>query len=147
MPVMMKLLEKIPFFWEMTEAERAVFASSDSFFQVHKDGEVIIHENDTTDFSLYILIKGSVYIRNEDYPGKVITQLDEGAVIGEASFLASRPRTASVIAKGKVTVFRIDREAMRKFDYPLQIKIKDRLAEILVERLERMNHAMARILG
>lgn len=147
MQVIQKLMEKIPFFWEMTPEERAVFAASNSFFQVFKDGDVIIREDDESDFSLYVIVKGQVFVRKEEYPGKVITVLETGSVLGEASFLVGRPRTASVIAKGSVTVFRVDREAMKRFDYPLQIKIKDRLAEILVERLEKMNQALAHILG
>ncbi|MBF0429165.1 MAG: cyclic nucleotide-binding domain-containing protein, partial [Magnetococcales bacterium] len=97
--------------------------------------------------SLYVIIKGTVCVVKEDYPGKMITSLSDGAVLGEASFLVGRPRTASVIAKGPVTVFKIDQAAVKKFDYPLQIKIKDRLAEILVERLEKMNQAFAHMLG
>lgn len=147
MQVILRLMEQIPFFWEMTQEERAVFAAGNTFFQIFKNGELIIKEGDVTDFSLYVIVKGAVYVRKEDYPGKVITILEEGAVLGEASFLVGRPRTASVLAKGDVTVFKIDRGAMAKFDYPLQIKIKDRLAEILVERLEKMNLALAHILG
>ncbi len=147
MELILKLLDKISFFWDMTQEERAIFAASDSFFQTFKHGDIIIQEDDETDVSLYIIIKGSVYVRKEDYPGKIITTLEEGAVLGEVSFLASRPRTASVIAKEDVTVFKIDRAAMLQLEYPLQIKIKDCLAKILVERLERMNQALATILG
>ncbi|MBF0141877.1 MAG: cyclic nucleotide-binding domain-containing protein [Magnetococcales bacterium] len=145
MKLLLKLLEEIPFFWEFTPEERAVFADNDSFFASFKDGEYLIHEGSTDD-ALFILIQGRVAVTKESHPNNVIAVLDPGAVMGEISFLTHRQRSTNIVAQGEVTTFRVDGQTMERegLDPVLQVKVKQQLIEIVVRRLEETNQALVR---
>ncbi len=137
--ILLKLMEQVPFFSEFTVNEREVFVDNNSYFSVYESGQFIVSEDDAEDNSLYIIMRGKAIITKGSHPGKVLDTIKSGAVIGEISFLTGRPRTANVIADGKVIVFRVDRIAMDKLACVLQLKIRDRLIEILVDRLDQQN--------
>ncbi|MBF0446342.1 MAG: cyclic nucleotide-binding domain-containing protein [Magnetococcales bacterium] len=136
MKLMVKLIAKVPFFSKLSEKERAILAEDDSLFEIFADGEYIVRQGVEDDYSLYILMSGNVDVINEsDDAEESILTMKEGAVFGEASFLASHPRTASVRAQGQATVFKMSPKASKRLDCPMQLKINTRLSKILVERL------------
>ncbi len=136
--LMMTLLTEIPFFWEFTDEERQIIADNDSFFSNYEPGEFIIRQDDS-DRALFVLIRGSADVTINSHPDKVLVTLQQGAIIGEMSFLSHAPRASNVIAKDEVTAFQIDSEAMDKLDPSLQLKIQAQLIKILIERLEDTN--------
>lgn len=142
--LMLKLMEKIPFFRQFTLEEKTVLIESESFFATFRDGEAIIQEG-TTDNSFFILIKGSVAIVKGADLGHVVNTLDAGAVFGEISFLTKRPRSASVVSRGDTTVFMVDRTSIERLDLRLQNKIKDQLINVLVDHLDTMNDSLAKL--
>lgn len=75
------------------------------------DGTVLIEERKPID-SLYFVLDGEfeVYIAN----GKAIAVLRAGEVLGEMSFVDSRPPSASVRAKRDSIVLAISREELRE---------------------------------
>ncbi len=137
--ILLKLMEQVPFFAEFTQEEREIFVENNSYFSVYENGQFIVNEDADDDHALYIIMRGTAIITKGSMPGKVLGTIDSGAVIGEIAFLTGRPRTASVISKGKVIVFRVDRSAMDKLECSLQMKIRDQLIEILVDRLDQAN--------
>ncbi|MBF0124479.1 MAG: cyclic nucleotide-binding domain-containing protein [Magnetococcales bacterium] len=141
--LMLKLIEQIPFFWDFTQEERAVFVDSDSFFVNYAPNERLIREGDQDD-TLMIILEGTAVVYNDASPDVVLATLTSSAVIGELAFLTKQPRASNVMAQEKTTVFRIDGQAMTKLSPTLQLKIKDQLIKILVERLEQMNAAVAK---
>ncbi|MBI4824161.1 MAG: cyclic nucleotide-binding domain-containing protein [Nitrospirae bacterium] len=76
---------------------------------VYEDGHTVVEEGDTGD-SIYIIKDGSAKVVAHIL-GKTIelAQLKEGDVFGEVAFLTGRPRTASVIAQGRLGVIEINR--------------------------------------
>lgn len=144
--ILTTLMKTIPFFEGFTSEERAVFTNNDSFFVAYNDGDYLVREGNETDRSLYILIKGAAAVTKENYPLKVITVLKPGDIVGETSFLTDRPRTANVIAQNRAVAFKIDQASLNQLNCPLQIKIRDQLIEILVERLDKMTKATIELL-
>ncbi|MBF0368163.1 MAG: cyclic nucleotide-binding domain-containing protein [Magnetococcales bacterium] len=143
--VILELLEQIPFFWDMTEEEKKLILKDDSFFSVYQPGDYIIKEGPEETYPLYVMVTGDVKVTKNCAEGeKELIQLTAGAVIGEMSFLVSRPRATNVIAINQVTVFRIDDKTLVKMPCDTQIKIKDKLIEILIKRLDDMNTNQAR---
>ncbi|MGN7613221.1 cyclic nucleotide-binding domain-containing protein [Magnetococcales bacterium HHB-1] len=145
--VILKLIEKIPFFWEFTQEEKAsLVAQQDTFFANFKKGDYLIRE-ESSESALYILIRGSVNVTKNQLPEVVIATLKPGAVFGEISFLTKQPRTTNVIANEDITVFTISgHKEMRTLDLSLQNKIKDQLINILVKRLDAMNSTLIKLM-
>ncbi|MBF0588365.1 MAG: cyclic nucleotide-binding domain-containing protein [Magnetococcales bacterium] len=138
MSVLLKLMDQVPFFWQFTADEKEVFVENDSFFESYQDGAFIIDEG-STDSSLCVLVRGDVKVTKKPHINHALTTMQAGAMFGEISFLTGQERTSNVIAKGPVTVFKIDRQSMQQLSLSVQNKIKDQLIEVLVSRLEKMN--------
>ncbi|MBF0136981.1 MAG: cyclic nucleotide-binding domain-containing protein [Magnetococcus sp. DMHC-1] len=128
---------------EFTPAERGMLVEGESFFVTYEANGQLIQEGNTDD-ALFIVIKGSVAITKASHPGTVLAVLGVGSIIGEMSFLTKQPRGSNVIAREETTVFRIDGSEMGALDLGLQLKIKDQLIKILVERITHMNTDLAR---
>ncbi|MBF0152226.1 MAG: cyclic nucleotide-binding domain-containing protein [Magnetococcales bacterium] len=128
---------------EFTPAERAMLVEGESFFVTYEKNQYLIQEGSTDD-ALFIVIKGSVAVTQASHPGSVLAVLTAGSVIGEMSFLTKHPRASNVIACEETIVFRIDGSEMGALDLGLQLKIKDQLIAILVDRITHMNTDLAR---
>ncbi|MBF0588366.1 MAG: cyclic nucleotide-binding domain-containing protein [Magnetococcales bacterium] len=140
---MMTLLQEISFFWEFTPEERKLISENDSFFSTFQPGAFLIRQ-DATDRALFVLIRGSANVTLNAHPETVLATLEQGAIIGEMSFLSHQPRATNVIAKETVTAFQIDSEAMDQMDPSLQLKIQNQLIKILIDRLEETNGNLMR---
>ncbi|MBF0125797.1 MAG: cyclic nucleotide-binding domain-containing protein [Magnetococcales bacterium] len=148
MSSIIKMMEGIPFFDAFSEQEKQQLADSGNFFEMFKDGEVIIQEGDLRDSALFVILTGSAYVRKDEYPDNIIAYMEAGSIIGEAAFLVGgRRRMASVIAQGIVNVFKLDRTALEQFECSFQLKLTKLLVVIIVERLEKMNEALAELMG
>ena len=144
--LLLKLLEQVPFFWDFTPDERQIFAENDNFFSTFSDGELVIREGDSDD-ALFVLISGQLIVKKSLFPDKVLATLEPGAVIGEISFLTRRTRSTNIFALGEeVVAFKIDSHTINKEQLKPDLagKIKDKLVNILVERLEESNQALMR---
>lgn len=71
-------------------------------------GAVLIREGQPVD-AIYILLEGALSITAAALPGKEITRLGAGEIIGEISFVDSRPPSATVTATEDSKVLMIDR--------------------------------------
>ncbi|MBF0176326.1 MAG: cyclic nucleotide-binding domain-containing protein [Magnetococcales bacterium] len=138
-----KLIETAPFFREFTPAERAMLVEGESFFVTYHKNKQLIREGDTDD-ALFIIMKGSVEVTQESHPQSILAVLETGAVIGEMSFLTKHPRASNVTAREETIVFRIDGSEMGALDLGMQLKIKNQLINILVDRVSRLNADLAR---
>ncbi|MBF0425201.1 MAG: cyclic nucleotide-binding domain-containing protein [Magnetococcales bacterium] len=141
--LVLKLIETIPFFRGFTPTERALFAEGDGFFVTYQKGHRLIQEGGTDD-DLFIVIKGSVAVTQESAPESILAILEAGTVIGEMSFLTKHPRASNVTTCEETIVFRIDGSEMQALDIGLQLKIKDQLIAILVDRVTHVNADLAR---
>ena len=89
------------------------------FFGEQRDvspGEYLIRQFDC-DSNLYVLTHGEFEVRiaaTPDGPEQSIASIEPIAVIGEQSFLDDGPRTASVVASTRSTVYRLTRSAFEE---------------------------------
>lgn len=148
MTTILEMMEAIPFFAPFNHQEKQLLAERGHCFELFRNGEVIIQEGDTRDSALFILLSGAAFVRKEEHPEHIIAYLEAGSIIGEAAFLVGgRRRMASVVADGLVNVFKLDRDVLEQFDCPFQLKLTQQLVVIIVERLEKMNEALAELMG
>jgi hypothetical protein len=73
--------------------------------------EVIVREGDPGT-SLFLIENGAVEVQTLDPKGRrvVLAELGPGEFFGEVAVLTGRPRTATILAKGSVTLIEITRE-------------------------------------
>ena len=79
-------------------------------------GDYLIRQFDC-DSNMYVLTHGELEVRianTREDPEQSIASIEPIAVIGEQSFLDDGPRTASVVAKTRSTVYRLTRAAFEE---------------------------------
>jgi serine/threonine-protein kinase len=94
-------------------------------------GRVIIQEGDTDDV-FYILLSGKVVILKE---GIVVATIDPGECFGEMSYLASQPRSATVVAETSCSLLKIKSTLLNKSSESVQLLFFRRFATILARRV------------
>jgi len=137
----LKCFEAIPFFEGFTREERRFLASLDCNRLSFTDGEAIIREGDLAR-SVYILVEGRARVTRNKPPEVTLSRLDTGAVFGEIALLGKRPRTTSVAADGPATVLMMDGETIERLNPVLLNKFKNKLIELLANRLDALNEQL-----
>ena len=94
-------------------------------------GKVIIQEGDTDDV-FYILLSGKVAILKD---GLVVANIDAGECFGEMSYLASQPRSATVVAQSSCSLLKIKSALLNKSSESVQLLFFRRFATILARRV------------
>ena len=93
---MIKLLRKVPLFFELDEGELASIATLASSIDVKKKN-IVVQEFDPGD-SMYVILKGEVKISTYSADGRevVLALLGKGSFFGEMALLDEEPRSATV---------------------------------------------------
>lgn len=134
-------INQIPLFNDFTVEEKKEICKSRNSVVTYRKGQAIVRQGDM-DFSLFVIMRGDVYLTKSEKPNFKITVLKRGAVFGEVSFINPRPRATNVIAATDVMVMKLDGELLEKAGSSVQGKIKDKVIEILIKRLDNINNAM-----
>ncbi len=137
-----ELIDKLSFFNEFTQEEKHFLSTLESQIYKYLPSDVIIKEGEK-DYSFFILLKGVVAVVKSNHED-TIAKLKAGAVFGEIACIAKRTRTTSVIADGDVVALKIDIQNIDTLKPAVPTKLKDKLIEILVNRLETMNEQVTR---
>jgi len=140
---MFELIDKISFFDCFTEEEKKFLSSRENQIRKHQPSDFIIKEGEI-DYSFFIILKGVVRVVKNAPTEKTITKLKAGSVFGEIACVANRPRTTSVIADGDVIIMQIQTKDINSLSQTIPHKLKDKLIEILANRLETMNNRSVR---
>ncbi len=100
-----------------------------------KDGSTVMQEGDPGD-ALFIIVDGiaSVVVDDLGTP-KPVAELTDGAIFGEMAVITNQPRSATITARGELSVLKIPKEAVLEIlnDYP---KLKEMIAKIGLARTE-----------
>jgi len=112
--------------------------------ETHPDGSVLIVEGEPISV-LYILLDGELSVRPAALGGKEVARLRAGEILGELSFLDSRPPTATVAAVSEVQVLSVPRSALSaklKEDPAFAARFYRALGIFLASRLRRTQETM-----
>jgi len=99
------------------------------------DGETVVREGEPGD-ALFIIVDGIASVVVDDMgTSKPVAELTDGAFFGEMAVITDQPRSATISARGGLSVLRIPKEAVLGIldDYP---KAKEMIAKIGVARTE-----------
>lgn len=73
-----------------------------------QDGEIIFRSGDTAD-KMYLIIEGAADVCHEHADGRTpFRQLGPGGIFGEFGLLNNKPRSATLIARGRLTLLSVD---------------------------------------
>jgi len=98
------------------------------------DGETVVHQGDDGD-TLYLIHEGTcdVEVKSGSQPSAVVATLSPPAFFGEMSLLTGEPRSATVRARGDVTVFAIGKALFGEM-LAAHPEVSVKLAEALAAR-------------
>lgn len=126
------ILSEIDLFADLNDEERGHLAEHLKFTPFVA-GDVIMHQGQVAHW-LYILLKGEVEVWFEENGVKrvLLDVLGPGNIFGEMGVLTGAARNATVIARGTVECFRVDKEAFQTI-----LDSRKELAEALSRILEK----------
>lgn len=130
----MDLVDRIRSFSVFAEAPEDFLIAVGSCLrmQVHAAQEAIINEGEEAR-AMYWLIRGSVVVTSRDRES-VYAELPSGALFGEIGILMNVPRTATVLARSKSLVARLNKEDLTRL-LPRYPDVERTLREEAAERL------------
>mmetsp|Transcript_24813 Transcript_24813/g.22532 ORF Transcript_24813/g.22532 Transcript_24813/m.22532 type:complete len:394 (-) Transcript_24813:29-1210(-) len=122
-------LHSVPLLNTLTELEKMTLADAmteESF----KDGDVICKQGDEGKY-FYIIKDGEAICTIKGLSGneKIVAALSTGNYFGEVSLLTSKPRQATVVAKGLLNVLSVDRATFTRILGSLDIILKRNMEE------------------
>ncbi|KAF0686158.1 Aste57867_22010 [Aphanomyces stellatus] len=123
-------IEQVPLLESLSEYERLTVADA-LRVATFADGEVIIRQGDDGNL-FYIISEGTAICTKQMTPSDPIQEigvLGQGAYFGEIALLTTRPRQATVTAKGEVKCLTLDRKTFKRVMGPLENILKRNLAQ------------------
>lgn len=135
---LLKLMNVIPFFSEMDQADRESLLTHKNHWVQFQPQEEILKE-DEVDYGFFVLLEGQVSVMRSKPAAVSLAQLVPGSIFGEVTLKAKRPRTSSIEADNEVTLFKVDNQLMDRLSPALAIKIKDQIINLVVTRLDEVN--------
>ncbi len=139
---LLKLMDNVPFFREMDNAEREGLLAYEKHWMQFKPQEKILKE-DEVDYGFFVLVEGKVNVIRSQPTEVSLAQLVPGALFGEITMKNQRPRTSSIETDEEVTVFKVDALLIDKLSPGLIIKVKDQIIDLFSTRLEEVNNQLS----
>ena len=125
------LLRTLTFFHEFSHAEIwEVLRASD--WHDYQDSEDIVREGEMDD-RFYIIVSGQAAV---DANGKSLGLLANGSCFGETSYVRGAKRTASIRARGPVTILRVSSTLLEQVSSACQLRFNKVFLRSLITRLQ-----------
>jgi CRP/FNR family cyclic AMP-dependent transcriptional regulator len=116
-----------------TEGRRQLLDAAEAI--TFQNESVVVKEGDPGD-AMYIIVDGIASVRVDDMGvQKPVAELCDGAFFGEMAVITNQPRSATVTARGQLSVLKIPKPIVLEVlgDYP---KVREIVAKIGVARTE-----------
>ncbi len=139
---LVKLMDDTQFFTEIDKADRDNLVTQKKQWVQFKAKEKILEE-DEVDYGFFVLLEGQVSVMRSKPAELSLAQLVPGAIFGEITLKAKRPRTSSIEADNDVTVFKVDSQLLDKVSPEIIIKIKDQIIDLVITRLDEVNNRLS----
>jgi CRP/FNR family cyclic AMP-dependent transcriptional regulator len=101
-----EVLRDIPLFAKIAPAKLKLLAFTSERLE-YSAGEVLFHEGDDGD-AAYVIMEGAADILVDTDDGALrIATLGKNDIVGEIAILCGVPRTATVVAQGRLEILRV----------------------------------------
>jgi small-conductance mechanosensitive channel/CRP-like cAMP-binding protein len=134
-----RLLAAVDLFAGLTDTQRSLIASR-ARTQTYTNGERIVREG-AAGGTMYLVTQGEAVVQLET-SGQQVAMIKAGGYFGEMSLLTGEPRTASVAARGEVTVLELDAEIFRQLG-EINPQAVEQIGLAAANRRVELNHARA----
>ena len=94
------------------------------------------------DYGFFVIMEGEVSVMRSKPAEVSLAQLVRGSIFGEITMKAKRPRSSSIEADNEVTLFKVDSQLLDQLSPELTIKIKDQIIDVVISRLDEVNHQL-----
>lgn len=132
---LIEIANRVPLFDALTTHEKQQVVSIPNIVKVINAEQRFITQGEYDD-SFYIVLSGKASVYQN---GQAIAHIEGGQFVGEVGFICSQTRTADVVADTDLITFCFDQHIFLLLPVLLREKIKDRLINGLVKRIEQMN--------
>ncbi len=142
---LLKMMGDIPFFADMSKAEREELLSFEDHWMNVPSQQKVLNEG-AVDAGFFVLIKGSVSI-TKTFPTEThLAYLMPGGIFGEVTLRNQRARNSNVMADEDCVILRIDHQLLAQLNLKILVKVKNQIIELLIDRLDEVNHRMGSFL-
>ena len=102
-------LSKVPLFSKLEQSKLKLLAFT-SELQTYEDGEVVFNEGEAADCAFVVLDgEADIFAKTSTDSGEVVVgTLQSNQLLGELGVLTTSPRSATIRAKGRLMMLRID---------------------------------------
>ena len=139
--VKFRLTRELNFFQDFLDPELREFIEACTWRHVKPNARIIREGN--MDRSCYIVVSGEVAINKSE---QRIGTLGRGSCFGEMGFLSRSGRSATVRARGEVTILVAQWDLVSILSPAVRSKFNDRVVNILVERLASTTDRLSKFL-
>ena len=130
-------LSKLSFFSEFSQPEIWEIMHAGSW-KAYKPGDIVVQEGELDD-SFFVVVSGELTV----HKGKTLLgALNGGDCFGEMGYLKKTKRSATVRAKGAVSLLRVNATLMERASRDCQLRFYKVFAHTLIERLTRTNEQL-----
>ncbi len=140
-PEIVDRLSQTSFFQEMEEVELEELAELDDHVLEYEKDETVIRQGEI-DRAFFVVLEGSLSVTRNKPPEVFLAHLVPGSLFGELSLRGDRPRTSSVVADDKALVYMINQDLLDIASPSVTTKIKDRIIDHLIKRLDDLNNKL-----
>lgn len=130
-------------FFESFEEADILEVINASLWQEYAPGDEIIVEGELGD-AFYILVSGEVAVR---CAGVDLDVLKPGVSFGEIGFIIKGRRTASIVARGRVSVMKVRAALIERTSISCQLKFQKAFLKVMAERLSSVMSNVASAVG
>lgn len=141
----LECMKDIPFFSAMNEAEREELTSMNVHVMGFEEKETIVRQGEV-DKAFFIVLKGSLSVTRDKPPEVFLAQLVPGSLFGELTLRGERVRSSTVTADGAVVVFKVNQSLLDQATAAVTTKIKDKIIDHLVNRLDQMSTKLSSVI-
>lgn len=129
---------ELDFFRQFTDTELWELINASTWHHLDEGGTIIMEGE--VDKAFYVVIEGSVEISKG---GRFIDVLTTGDCFGEMGFVSGRRRTATVRARGRVTIMKVQAPLIERASLTCQLRFHKLFLHTLIERLSRATDRLA----
>lgn len=142
---LLKIMGDIPFFEDMSKAEREELLSFEDHWMNVPSQQKVLNEGEV-DAGFFVLIKGSVSITKTFPTERHLAYLMPGGIFGEVTLRNQRTRNSNVMADEDCVILRIDRQLVEQLNLKILVKVENQIIDLLIDRLDEVNHRMGSFL-
>ncbi|QPJ61228.1 MAG: cyclic nucleotide-binding domain-containing protein [Candidatus Nitronauta litoralis] len=138
-------MSDLSFFNAMNVEEREELICMSGHVKEFEEKETIARQGEV-DKAFFVVLKGSLSVTRDKPPEVFLAQLVPGSLFGELTLRGERVRSSSVTADGLVVVLKVNQSLLDNVSASVSTKIKDKIIDHLVNRLDQMSLKLSSVI-